>query len=1160
MKRYIHLILLGALLLSCHRESSAPESCAAGEECVVSLTVGREPVTKSILPAGIENRLDNAFVLILSQDGYSRYQYFDFTSASQPNTVDWRLPAGRAYTVYAVGNMGNILNSLPRTETGYDMASFRYEIPAYAGLTAMPMAKTAVFSASQFTDGANIQLSIALERLMAKVVVRVNKSGITSGQAAQALQSASLHLRQVAKALYPFRADGSMALSEADVFSGSTDYYVFPSGEAWNMDSGDITLYVPENRQGTGVTGVSQADKQPASGRAALCTYLEYTAGKDGSSDGVLADQMTYRAYLGEDESEDFNVIRDRIYSATLSLSWNGMWEGAWRVTTSSFSDTRTLVISASENSSTAIINTADDAVRVRKTSPTAFYLNYFVNGSSSPAHGRKDLADWPYGWEVYLDGVKTSMAGTSGTIVTGTTNLFTWTYNSTNDLLSVQAAPKCPSESLHSLQLKTIDGRKESNLVYFTSTVPYDYGWEGDIAPNHVAQTNTLKALDADTHEIDETGAFLVRDGFNELISLVDHNNGTATVSLLKPFANVEDAIRIIERGTVDDRQCNVPAEARLPHFACTDLGTAYIDASQKLTYTYFASDENGNKVAASPMTVVNTATAAGLNLSQALVEQLIAPAGSSTANKLGFEYNLNDSGSYDLFVYIATYEGLMTGTGATFNVDNASIFINNYKEQRGTHSTGFIAYNPWKLYGSGYTPVAGPVLKDYTLYRVPARAAGDNVLPGWTANPSDAPIDATSKNVDVYNVVISNERNLRFDAKFNNNAGYISEKIATGTPGIVSPDYTDSYTYQLRVHITDAANFDWKKLGDYLWYEQGHYMTGGVWDNPTATDAIKKQALLDFFGEASGWLAISAYCQNEVDAWNEAPSGVDASHPTYLQGVEFYLDTKSISSTWTLNYTMNGLTASDMNCHSAGKIDVVLKIVNPYDKDGATLDKIVSDAYMQLHLWVWASVGDVQQMTPGYVTSNVGWAYTASPYVFTDGKPVDAITTLFQSNLLESAAETYTNASTTYYRGEAANMSFSGDYYGYKGAAAWQFRDDDLFDNAGSDAEKRHVLMNVLSTIHSGSVFTFRTANDKSVYYPNLYGTGSDGIINLEGLNSTLGSDTFYRPDAMTLYYAPSTDYKTSENPTDKLFVLHIGNSALSTSQYFFDPQLGF
>ena len=153
MKRYIHLILLGALLLSCHRESSAPESCAAGEECVVSLTVGREPVTKSILPAGIENRLDNAFVLILSQDGYSRYQYFDFTSASQPNTVDWRLPAGRAYTVYAVGNMGNILNSLPRTETGYDMASFRYEIPAYAGLTAMPMAKTAVFSASQFTAG-----------------------------------------------------------------------------------------------------------------------------------------------------------------------------------------------------------------------------------------------------------------------------------------------------------------------------------------------------------------------------------------------------------------------------------------------------------------------------------------------------------------------------------------------------------------------------------------------------------------------------------------------------------------------------------------------------------------------------------------------------------------------------------------------------------------------------------------------------------------------------------------------------------------------------------------------------------------------------------------------------------------------------------------------
>ena len=298
---------------SCQQEvPMEEEALSPGQEaCTVSITLGKEPLTRSILPYDIENRLDNAFVLIQGRDGFFRYRYFDFTSASQSPSVDWRLPAGMDCTVYAVGNMGNIYSSLPPSQDGFDLSAFRFEVPPYSSLRAMPMARMLTLPGSELSGGEHVHLSISLQRLMARVNIRIDKSGITGGQAAQVLQSGSLHLRQVARALYPFRADGSRALGDADIFPGNTDYYTFNAAEAWNQQSEEITLYIAENRQGTG-TGSSQAGKTPATGREKLATYLEYSATKDGASDG-FSGPLRYRTYLGENETNDFNVTRDRI-------------------------------------------------------------------------------------------------------------------------------------------------------------------------------------------------------------------------------------------------------------------------------------------------------------------------------------------------------------------------------------------------------------------------------------------------------------------------------------------------------------------------------------------------------------------------------------------------------------------------------------------------------------------------------------------------------------------------------------------------------------------------------------------------------------------------------------------------------------------------------
>ena len=65
---------------SCQQEvPMEEEALSPGQEaCTVSITLGKEPLTRSILPYDIENRLDNAFVLIQGRDGFFRYRYFDF--------------------------------------------------------------------------------------------------------------------------------------------------------------------------------------------------------------------------------------------------------------------------------------------------------------------------------------------------------------------------------------------------------------------------------------------------------------------------------------------------------------------------------------------------------------------------------------------------------------------------------------------------------------------------------------------------------------------------------------------------------------------------------------------------------------------------------------------------------------------------------------------------------------------------------------------------------------------------------------------------------------------------------------------------------------------------------------------------------------------------
>ena len=1224
-------VLLG--LFSCMREENpaidekGQEINVADDEALLTFTVG-SPVdveqTKSVITdADFEDGIKSVLLLVVGEDGEWKKAYRSATGGAWLSTGHGSgsgvtlpgilLRAGsQAYTVYVFANMGDVETSIPRDASGRLLPeSFVYWLPdTYAVLNdnGMPMCVSTTIAASAlqpYRSAGKHEVTLTLRRLLSKVNITVNKAGMLTGASdGSALAGGSLKLRQVSKVLRPFAAEADRrAQSAGEMYSADTDWHNFTGGSGTGVIDSGVTLYIPENRQGTG-SGTTQSGKTPASGREALATYLEYTATKSGSSDGVSGN-LTYKAYLGENELSDFNVIGDKVYTATLSLSWDGMWEGSWRVSQGDWADTRALVISAAANSTAEMVstNTKAGSQKVRKSTPTAFYMNYFLDGTqaSSIQHGRKDLSSWPYGWEVLVDGETANMSGTSGVIKNATNqNLINWSYDSSTDCLSMEAIAGAPANTdIHTLQFRTLDGRKQSNTVYFTTSIPFEFRWEADTAPNHVGQRGILYAIDPDTGNPSSEAVFHhLFDDNSKFRFMTTGNDGKAVVEIIGGF-NAQNAIKICDADM--DRECFVPLEGRVPWFetGTIDPEINYVDATSNIRFTYLAAAADGSKTA-TPLKVVDnrndaTAVAVGENLDLGLVNELIAPVmgGGSSSSLLGYEYSPDKEGNLNIRVHIHTYAGVNaligSNTNSFFTVGKTSLAMPSVTGGHGQAADmqDFKAYNPWRL----ITGVAqGGVMEDYTLYNEPARD-GTKMAVGWSATPLNKPSQPAPNEwtTDIGNVIVEKSEHIAYDASFQDGAGYLGSEVCSHVgagPAAVWSGFSPSAStyYTVRLRVPDLSNYDWKTIGDYLWYDQGHYLTG-VWVSPTATEAQRKQAVNDAF--AHGPVILTGWYNTADAAWAHVtlPSGVTRSTPSAIDGAVFetYTRTETISSTWKLRYSMKDMTESQVKTHNAGKIDVVLRIINPFNDASPSLDKKVAEAYVKLHLYVWPAPYRVSDTYPFHSVSGHGWAYSVFPYCYTGGKRVPGLDGrgFWGKGILIPATESY---STTFLIGGAASTGSitrdddrSDGVQSIYGSASYQFRDNSIFSDDDSQSRKMSKLMDFMSSNHmSASPFTLRSASSDVVrdeytgrsWQSTGAGSGWDDekySRTYDCLNTVLGSATFYRANEYTLYYDPTgSDYKytyavAGSNPetTDKLFVIHIGgNNVGMTENHYFHP----
>lgn len=228
------------------------------------------------------------------------------------------------YTIYACANLGYRMPE--RTMEEMDNMRFFLTYPDEFS-HGMPMSGIA----RDVTVGEDKEITLEIRRCMAKVEVRLDRSGLYSG--------IDLEVKRVETGACPrwaFLFRESKVLSSEDLFLSG--YY--KDGRALNTDAGNglsrpETLYLLENCQGNLLEDATGPEDKifPALDRTGeLCSWIEihatYYSSRYYTRPGEF---LVYRFYLGEDLC-NFDVRRNVSYSFTVRPEGNGLNESSWRV------------------------------------------------------------------------------------------------------------------------------------------------------------------------------------------------------------------------------------------------------------------------------------------------------------------------------------------------------------------------------------------------------------------------------------------------------------------------------------------------------------------------------------------------------------------------------------------------------------------------------------------------------------------------------------------------------------------------------------------------------------------------------------------------------------------------------------------------------------
>ncbi|HKM12210.1 MAG TPA: DUF4906 domain-containing protein [Bacteroidales bacterium] len=228
------------------------------------------------------------------------------------------LPAGESYIVYALANVGEFTPPLLEI----DMRVVSIEWPGLAGITSggFPLAHTGTLTVAQ----GNNSYTMEFVRLVARYDLVIDRSNLEGY-----FEVTGVRLRNSAADVFPFSARAATATLDGDI-STISDLQRLNTGSA-------VSFYMYENLQGNLLPDnrdpwAKIPDNIPSAKN--LCTFIEiegrYIGG--GVSAGLNSDKMTFRFYLGADNTSSFDIVRNTIQTLSFLPSDNSISTESWKV------------------------------------------------------------------------------------------------------------------------------------------------------------------------------------------------------------------------------------------------------------------------------------------------------------------------------------------------------------------------------------------------------------------------------------------------------------------------------------------------------------------------------------------------------------------------------------------------------------------------------------------------------------------------------------------------------------------------------------------------------------------------------------------------------------------------------------------------------------
>lgn len=322
MKRIIRNAALTVAALTCIASCGREEdNRLADDTAILSFDYRLEslaPASRSVLDAPDIEEMVSSISLFIYRNGRlvtSGYYEDDYSG------MDFTLEKGCVYDVYALANMGDMTGKMPSDMTLEHVEDLIWEIPSYPYVNenGLPMSG----HIEGFHAGTD-EAVIPLKRLFAKV--RADISTEYSGAEVKTVRILNLNGK-----LRPFGVsaaeDASSIMSEAEFDSGSGTY----------------VFYVPENMQGQIGTATDSRSKNPdldpdISAKKDVLTYMEVEIGMDEDISDYKG-SVTYRSYLGENDTKNFDLKGNCIYSWTLTYLEDNLQYDDWKVDTGSLTE-----------------------------------------------------------------------------------------------------------------------------------------------------------------------------------------------------------------------------------------------------------------------------------------------------------------------------------------------------------------------------------------------------------------------------------------------------------------------------------------------------------------------------------------------------------------------------------------------------------------------------------------------------------------------------------------------------------------------------------------------------------------------------------------------------------------------------------------------------